>query len=109
MDEKALQELQEQIFSLMKDSTKDLWKVEDENFLKELAEDVAREKILSATSDNPDEHKKNLEHLAVTLRGEIVRKELKIKLLAKSYFIKILETIIKTVAIPLLKSVIKAP
>ena len=50
------EKLQEEILGLLREEVKDLWEQEDEEFLKELSFDLAREKVLSSTSDNPDEH-----------------------------------------------------
>jgi len=46
----------------------------------------------------PQVHRQNLLHLAATLRGEITRKRLQIRMWSRENFVKILETIIKTVA-----------
>jgi hypothetical protein len=102
MNEKALQE---QILFLMKDSVKDLWSKEDTSFLTQLSIDISKEKLLSETSPNPTEHQQNLIHLAATLQGEITIKQLKLKKNMEDIFIKILITIIKTVAITTLKSI----
>jgi len=98
--------LQEQVLSLMKDSVKDLWVEEDKEFLNQLSVDIAREKVLSETGPNPLEHQQNLLHLAATMQGEVVIKGLKLKKNMEEAFIKILISIIKTVAITALKSVI---
>jgi len=82
----------------MTDSVKDLWKKEDTEFLKDLATDVAREAYQAKTAENPEVHRQNLLHLAATLRGEITRKRLQIRMWSRENFVKILETIIKTVA-----------
>jgi hypothetical protein len=95
-----LNSLKDEILSLMKDSVKDLWKKEDTEFLKKLAEDVAAEAwaVKTAPADVVGVHKRNLEHLASTVKGEVVRREIKLRMWQKDLFVKILETIIKTVA-----------
>lgn len=98
-------ELSSHIYGVMKEAVKDMWRKEDEEFLKGLSEDVAREKTLASISDNPDQHLRNIEHLAVTLQGEVVRKGLKVKMFRQDMFVNILTTIIKTVGLPLLKAV----
>lgn len=103
---KIFENLAEELFSLMKNGVKGMWKNEDNMFLKQLSVDVAREKILAETSDNPDEHIKNLEHLAATLQGEIVRRGLKIRAFRQDMFVKIITMIIRTVALPLLKTIV---
>lgn len=103
--EKA-KELADNVYGIMKDAVKDMWRKEDEEFLKKLAEDVAREKTLATVSDNPEEHLKNIEHLAVTLQGEVVRKGLRVRAFRQDTFVKILTTIIRTIAMPVLKAVV---
>lgn len=104
---KQMVDLANQIYGLMKDSVKDLWREEDEHFLRTLANDVAQQKALAEISDKPEEHIKNIEHLAVTLQGEIVRKGLKVRAFRRDLFLKVLTTIIRTVAVPLLRAVIQ--
>lgn len=94
----GLDELKVNLFGLMKDLVKQFWKKEDTQFLKQLAEDIAREAWLSRKSDDPEEHRQNLLHLAATLRGEILRKELQIKAGRKQIFVDVLTMVIKTVA-----------
>lgn len=101
-----VKELSSHIYGVMKEAVKDMWRKEDEEFLKGLSEDVAREKTLASISDNPDQHLKNIEHLAVTLQGEVVRKGLKIRVFRQDTFVKTLMTIIKIVAVPVLKAAI---
>jgi len=93
--------LGEDILQLMKSSVKDLWKVEDSEFLKQLAQDVAKQKIAAAKADTPEkkaEHEQNLNHLADTVNLEIVNRRLKLRRFRKDLFAEILKTIIKTVA-----------
>lgn len=104
---KILSNLSEEIFFIMKEGVKEMWKSQDREFLKQLSADIAMEKILAETSDNPEEHLKNLDHIAATLQGEIARKGLKIRAFRQDMFVKILTTIIKTVSVPLLKTVLK--
>jgi len=94
--------LKEEILGLLKAEVKDLWKKEDEEFLKQLAVDIAREKELSVTSDNPAEHERNLLHLAATLQGEVSRKKLELNEKGKDLFVRVLTTVVKTVALPAL-------
>lgn len=97
------EELQNELFELAQEELKDFWKEEDKDFLLQLAKDVAREKIAMGNSENPGEHQQNLKHLAVTLRGEIARKRLKIRKDSVEIFIKVLVAVIKTVAFSSLK------
>lgn len=93
--------LGEDILQLMKSSVKDLWKVEDSEFLKQLAQDVAKQKIAAVKADTPEkkaEHEQNLSHLADTIELEIVNRRLKLRRFRKDLFAEILRTIIKTVA-----------
>lgn len=103
---KQMVDLAEQIYGLMKDGVKGLWREEDETFLRKLANDIAQQKALAEMSDKPEEYIRNIEHLAATLQGEVVRKGLKIRAFRRDLFIKILTTIIKTVGVPLLKAAI---
>lgn len=107
MDEKAIEKLQHEIYGLMRESVSDLWVEEDQEFLKQLSLDVAREKVLSITSEHPQKHQINLMHLAATVNGVITTKGLKIKRFKRAYFIKVLEVIIKTIAVPLLKAALE--
>lgn len=91
--------LQKEILGLLKEEVKDLWEQEDEEFLKQLSFDLAREKILSATSDNPAEHEQNLLHLAATLQGEVTKKRLRLNKKGKELFVRVLAVIVKTVAL----------
>lgn len=98
-DSDKIKQLSDEILRVMRESVTDLWKEEDKEFLKKLAEDVAREKVLAEISDKPEEHIRNLKHLIVTLKGEITRKGLKIKAFKTRMFSEILVSIVKTVAI----------
>jgi hypothetical protein len=93
------EKLQEEILGLLREEVKDLWEQEDEEFLKELSFDLAREKVLSSTSDNPDEHEKNLLHLAATLQGEVAKKRLKLNKKGRDLFVRVLTVMVKTVAL----------
>ena len=84
------QTLTTNFFNLFKGELKDLWKKEDDAFLQKLAQDIAEQKILAMTSSNPEEHRKNLLHLAATLDGEISRTKLKLNKLGEQVFTKML-------------------
>ena len=103
---KQAKKLAGELFVLMQERIRDHWKKEDNVFLQTLANDVAQQKILAEISDKPEEHLQNLRHLAATLNGEMVRKGLKIKTFRRKLFIEILTTIIKTVAVTVLKAAI---
>jgi len=94
----GLDEFKVNLFGLMRDLVKQYWKKEDTDFLKQLAADIAREAWLARKSGAPEEHRQNLLHLAATLRGEILRKELQIKAGRKQIFVDVLTMVIKTVA-----------
>ena len=94
----GLDELKTNLFGLMQDLVKQYWKKEDTEFLKQLAADVAREAWMARKSgEDPEVHKLNLLHLAATLRGEILRKELQIKMGKKQIFTDVLAMIIKII------------
>jgi len=93
------EKLQEEILGLLREEVKDLWEKEDEEFLKQLSADLAREKVLSLTSDNPAEHERNLLHLAATLQGEVVRKRLNLNKKGRDLFVRVLTVVVKTVAL----------
>jgi len=95
-----LNRLRDELFSLLKDEVKDLWVSEDQAFLQELATDMAREKLLAVNSDNPQEHERNLQHLAATLQGEVIRRKLQINQKGKDIFVRVVGMVIKTVALP---------
>ena len=101
----GLGELRTNLFGFMQELVKDCWKEEDTEFLKQLSKDVAREAWLARKNQEDFEvHRRNLLHLAATIRGEIVRKELKIKTFKKKIFTDLLSMAIKTVASVLLQS-----
>jgi len=104
VNNETIEKLQQEIFGLMRESVSDLWFEEDQEFLKQLSLDVAREKVLSITSDHPEKHQINLMHLAAMVNGVIATRGLKIRRFKRAYFIKALEIIIKTIAVPLLKA-----
>ena len=106
--DKEIEQLADRVYCLMSGAVKNLWKKEDAQFLEKLALDVAREKFLYETATNKDEHRRNLEHLAATLQGEIARKGLKLKVFAKDHFSDILRVIIEAVALPMLKIAINS-
>ena len=93
------EKLQKEILGLLREEVKDLWEQEDEEFLENIAADIAREKVLSADSDNPAEHERNLLHLSATLQGEVAKKRLRINRKGKELFVRVLAVIIKTVAL----------
>lgn len=101
------EKLVQEIFQLMREETKDLWKEEDSAFLMNLAEDVTREKILALGVENPEEHKRNLLHLAATLRGEVARRGLRVRKDAQEIFVKVLQIIIKTIASAIFEAALK--
>jgi hypothetical protein len=61
--------LKDEIFNMLQEETKDMWKKQDTEFLKRIAESMASEQIKSWT--NPGEHIKNLQFLKAQLVGEI--------------------------------------
>lgn len=89
------------ILEIMRESVKDLWKKEDTEFLKQLAQDVAEQRIAiiqSKDQESKTEHVQNLRHLANTVELEIVNRRLKLRAFRKETFVRILQAIIKTVA-----------
>ena len=107
-NKKTLEVLAERLYGIMEVNVKDLWKKQDQDFLKNIANDVAREKVLAEIdSENSDQHLRNIEHLAATLQGEVIRQGLRIRVMKKDLFIQLITTVIRTVSIPLLKAAIK--
>ncbi len=92
--------LKQAILVLLRDEVKDLWQQEDQEFLEQLATDMAREKILAATGPNPEEHRRNLEFLAATLAGEVTKRKLKLNKVGREVFVRVLVAVVKTVALP---------
>lgn len=89
------------ILEIMRESVKDLWKEEDTEFLKQLAQDVAEQRIAinsAKDQESKSEHVQNLRHLASTVELEIVNRRLKLRAFRRETFIRILQAIIKTVA-----------
>lgn len=89
-----------EIFSLLREEAKDWWKLskgEDKQFLQELADQIAEERIALETSDNPQRHIENLEFLIVTLEGESFRRMLRLRKRARKSFLKVLRLIIKAI------------
>ncbi|MBW1916589.1 MAG: hypothetical protein JRI57_01000 [Deltaproteobacteria bacterium] len=95
-----LNRLRDEILSLLKAEVKDLWDKEDIDFLQQLATDLAREKLLAAASDDPQEHEKNLQHLAAILQGEVARRQLQLNQKGQDLFVRVVGLVIKTVALP---------
>lgn len=101
----GLDELKTNLFGFMQELVKDCWKKEDTAFLKQLAEDVAQEAWAARNGqEGAEKHRQNLMHLAATLKGEIVRKQLQIKMFRKDIFADLLMMVIKTVASVLLQA-----
>ena len=94
MDEKKLAA---QILDLLKAEFKDFCKEDHIWLLKDISEDIAREKILLETSNHPKEHERNLQHLAATIQGEIALRQIKLSKKALKIFEKGLTLIIKTI------------
>jgi hypothetical protein len=90
-----LEQISDEMLEMLLDEVKDLWEEEDKEFLKKLALDIATQKVLAAQSDNPEEHKKNLEHLLVTMRGEVLRREVKLNKRGRELFIRLLSLVVK--------------
>jgi len=101
---KLLSPLEQDLFALLVKELAHLWEREDTDFLVQLVQDVAREKILMSSTCYPAEHQENLLHLAATLRGEILRKQLKIQPNVLDMFVNILVMVIKTLALNSLKT-----
>jgi len=85
------------IFELLMEEVKDLWKKEDYDFLQNLANDIAIQKFFATTKENKEEHKRNLLHLAATLKGEIAIRKIKLNRKGRKVFERILITVIKTI------------
>jgi len=96
--------LKVELLDLLREELRDLWEEEDREFLKWLATDVAREKFLAATSNEPELHVQNLRHLAATLQGEVARKNLRLNAAGRQFFTRAVGLIIRAVALPTLKA-----
>ena len=92
-----------EIYVFLKDEVKDLWKKEDTEFLKQISEDLARERILAQVSENSQQHIQNIQHLIATVEGEIVRREIQLTKLGKKVFVRVLTTALKGLSINLIK------
>lgn len=90
--------LRDEIFAVLSEETRDLWQVEDREFLRQLAADVARQKLLGGP-----ESERNLRHLAATMEGEIIRKKLQIAQGAFEIFSRVLSGLLRAWAIPELR------
>jgi hypothetical protein len=93
-----MESLKTEIFELLMEEVKDLWKEKDYDFLQNLAYDIALQKFLARKEENKEEHKRNLLHLTATLKGEIAMRKVKLNRRGKKVFERILITVIKTIA-----------
>lgn len=98
-----LTKVADEIYNVLKDSVKDLWKQEDTVFLKQVANDITKQKALAQITAS-EEHEKNLMHLVAVVHGEAVRKTLRIRRFQKNKFLAILLAVARTAVIPLLKA-----
>jgi|ERR1043166_4592458 hypothetical protein len=98
------QNLKLQIVDLLREELRGLWDQEDPEFLATLVEDIAREKVLATTSNEPGVHEQNLRHLAATIQGEVVRKEIRLTAAGRQFFVQALTLVIRTIALPALKA-----
>jgi hypothetical protein len=95
-------QLQTELFALLKDETRDLLASADDEFLRKIAEDLTREKILSISSEKPEEHKQNIQHLLATLEGQMALSKIRLNRKGEDLFIRIVGIIIKTVALAII-------
>ena len=95
--------LKDDVLSLLQDSVKDLWKVEDTEFLRRLAGDIVAEKLAAVTSQNPAVHQQNLLHLAATLQAEIAIKKIAVENKSLDLFCAIIGAIIRAISLGSLK------
>jgi hypothetical protein len=96
-------QLREEVLSVMRSELKDLWEKEDTEALKELAEDVAREKWRALTAKSvieTDIANQNLRLLAADLHAHAIIKRLQLTSRGKDFAVRALQIVIKTVAIP---------
>ena len=98
------EDLKGQIVGLLREELRDLWDQEDPEFLATLVADIAREKILAASSNEPEVHEENLRHLTATIQGEVARKQIRLNAAGRRFFIRALTLVIRTVALPALKA-----
>ncbi len=90
-----LEKISNEMLEMLLDEVKDLWEEEDKEFLKKLALDIATQKVLSAQSENTEEHVKNLEHLLTTMQGEVYRRKMKLNKRGRELFIRLLSLVVK--------------
>jgi hypothetical protein len=94
----GLAELKVNLLNVMGDVVKDLWSAENTAFLTQLVEDVANEAWQCLTDkDHADIHHQNLQHLAATLEGDTLIKELQIDADKAQIFADLLSAVIKAV------------
>ena len=98
-----LESFKAEILTLFKEETKDLWVKEDNDFLKQLAEDVAREKLLAVASPEAKEHADNLKFLAATMQSRVAAKGIVLNHKGKEVFERVLGMAIRTIAMAVFK------
>ena len=94
-------DLADNLLCLLKNETADLWKKEDGDYLKEMADTIAQEKVAALVADTEEkrlEHERNLYHLAAQVQGQIALRGLQLQDQAEGLFIRIIGIIIRTVA-----------
>jgi hypothetical protein len=78
MSQEDIKKYSEELFGIIKGEVKDLWKIEDEDFLKGIAQDISIQQInlkLAISDDERERCKKNLEHLQTQIKGRIAGKK----------------------------------
>jgi hypothetical protein len=95
--------LKDDVLALLQTSVKDLWQVEDTEFLRRLTGDIVAEKLAAVTSQNPAIHQQNLLHLAATLQAEIAIKKIAVEKSSLDLFCGIVGAIIRAISLGSLK------
>lgn len=96
--EKQEARLAGEVQSLLEQELKPMWTHTDRAFIAQIAADLAREKMLALTAADAEEHERNLKHLAATVQGELMRREIGLGTNARRTIGRVLSAVIHTVA-----------
>ncbi len=97
--------LKSEVATLLRAELKELWAIEDTEFLQGLAEDIAKQKWRAITAQDPNERETaegNLRLMAADLQGHAIIKRLQVTAKGKDVLVRVVQTVIRTIAIPAL-------
>lgn len=101
--EKQEASLADQIQGLLEAELSSVWTGADRAFIARIAGDLAREKLLAlADGEDGEEHERNLHHLAATIQGELMRKQIDLGTNGRRLAGRIIAAVINAVALPAL-------